>query len=40
MFRFRASKDGTGEQALADTDDLMTIGNVVVEKVFVQGLEM
>tara|TARA_A100001388_G_scaffold239174_1_gene194284 strand:- start:9818 stop:11317 length:1500 start_codon:yes stop_codon:yes gene_type:complete len=38
VFRFRASKkDGTGEQALADTDDLMTIGNVGVEKVFVQG---
>jgi hypothetical protein len=38
VFRFRASKkSGTGEQALADTDDLMTIGNVGVEKVFIQG---
>ena len=38
VFRFRASKkSGTSEQALADTDDLMTIGNVGVEKVFIQG---
>ena len=38
VFRFRASKkDGTGEQALANTDDLMTIGNVGVEKVIIKG---
>ena len=38
VFRFRASKkSGTSEQALADTDDLMTIGNVGVEKVTIKG---
>ena len=38
VFRFRASKkSGTSEQALADTDDLMTIGNVGVEKIVIKG---
>ena len=38
VFRFRASKkNGTSEQALADTDDLMTIGNVGVEKIVIKG---
>ena len=38
VFRFRASKkSGTSEQALADTDDLMTIGNVGVEKITIKG---
>ena len=38
VFRFRASKkNGTSEQALAATDDLMTIGNVGVEKIVIKG---